>query len=354
MKTYSVIMAGGGGTRFWPLSTTNTPKQLLNLSGKDTMINETIDRFSFSVAKENQYIITNKSQVKKMLEVTKGKLNPSHILAEPVGRNTAACIGYAAIKILKEQGDGVMVVTPSDAYVKDTKEFNKVLAHAIKEAEKTSEIVTIGITPTFAATGYGYIHYVKSNDVAKKVIKFVEKPEQSKADEYFASGEYAWNSGIFVWKASTVIKKIKELLPDIYEKLLTIEKSIGSPNEEQVLEEVYPTIQAISIDYGVMEKSNDIWVIPGEFGWNDVGSWDMMSVLHDSDKDGNIVIGDFVGVDTKNSIIYSSTKPITTVGVDNLVIVETPETIMVCPKDKAQEVKKIVDELKKRGKNNLL
>ena len=347
-------MAGGGGTRFWPLSKASTPKQLLNLSGKDTMINETIDRFSYSVNKENCYIITNKTQVGKMLEFTKGRVCDAHVLAEPVGRNTAACIGYAAIKILKEKGDGVMVVTPSDAYVKDVKEFNRVLSQAINVAEKTSEIVTIGITPTFAATGYGYIHFSKSNDIAKKVIKFVEKPNQEKADEYFKSGEYAWNSGIFVWKASTVIKKIQALLPDIYEKLLILDDSIGKDNEQKVLEETYPTIRSISIDYGVMEKSNDIWVIPGEFGWNDVGSWDMMNVLHESDENGNIVVGDFVGVETKNSIIYSSTKPITTVGVDGLVIVETDDAIMVCPKDKSQDVKKIVDELEKRGKNDLL
>ena len=354
MNTYGVIMAGGGGTRFWPLSRKETPKQLLNLSGKEIMVNETIDRLSQVAAKDNIFIVTNASQVKKMQEVTDGRILKEHILSEPSARNTAACVGYAAIKIAKTYGDGIMVITPSDAYIKNNKEYANVLRKAIKEAADTSNLVTIGITPTFPATGYGYIHFEKSEAEVKKVLQFVEKPNLETAKNYVSTGEYVWNSGIFVWKASVILNKFKELLPDIYADLEKIAKSFGTEYEEKTLNEVYPSIRSISIDYGIMEKSNDIKVVPGEFGWNDVGSWDMLGILHESDCDGNITVGNTLSIDTNNSIIYSSGKLVATVGIDNLIVVETPDAIMVCPKDKAQDVKKIVDKLKEQKKEELL
>lgn len=354
MNIYGVIMAGGGGTRFWPLSRKQTPKQLLNLSGKEIMVNETIDRLSQVAEKNNIFIVTNTAQVKKMQDVTAGRILPENILSEPSARNTSACIGYAAIEIIKKRGDGIMVITPSDAYINNNKEYANVLRKAIKEAEKTDNLVTIGITPTFPATGYGYIHFEKKGNEAEKVLQFVEKPDLKTAESYVASGEYVWNSGIFVWKASVVLNKFKELLPDIYAQLLKIAETFGTADEEKVLNEIYPSIRSISIDYGIMEKSTDIKVVQGEFGWNDVGSWDMLGVLHQSDPDGNITVGNTLTIDTKDSIIYSSGKLVATVGLKNVIIVETPDAIMVCPKDKAQDVKKIVDKIKLNGQEELL
>lgn len=354
MNIYGVIMAGGGGTRFWPLSRKEKPKQLLNLSGKEIMINEAIDRILQITSKNNVYIVTNEVQARLMEKVTINRMSKSHILREPSARNTAACIGYAAIKILKEKGDGIMVVTPADHYIKDSKKFAKVLQKAAETADSTSEIVTIGITPTFPSTGYGYIHYRKGEDEVKKAIEFVEKPNEEKAKQYIASGDYAWNSGIFVWKASTVLEKFKKYLPNIYKDLMKISDSIGTKDEDRILQDIYPQIESISIDYGVMEKADDIWVIPAEFGWNDVGSWDMLNVLHDEDENGNICVGNTVVLNSKNSIVYSSGKMVTAYGIDNLIVVETKDAIMVLPKDKAQDVKKIVDELKAKNKTELL
>ena len=200
MKTYGVIMAGGGGTRFWPLSRQATPKQLLNLSGKDLMVNEAIDRLAKTASKDDIFIVTNKTQVSKMLEVTNERIQKNHILSEPSARNTAACIGYAAMEIVKKYGDGIMVITPSDAYIKNEAEFTRILGIAVKAAETQDALVTVGITPTFAATGYGYIKFQKSGENVLKVLEFKEKPDEATAKKYVESGEYAWNSGMFIWK----------------------------------------------------------------------------------------------------------------------------------------------------------
>lgn len=358
MKIFGVIMAGGGGTRFWPLSRQKTPKQLLNLSGKNLMVNEAIDRLSYIVDQKDIFIVTNTEQVNSMLEKTKTRIEKDHILSEPSSRNTAACIGYAALEILKKYGDGIMVVTPSDAYIRDTASFTRVLSCAVKTAETEDRLVTIGIKPTFPATGYGYIKFDKrQNSNAKYVIEFIEKPDEQTAKGYFSSGDYAWNSGIFIWKASTILNKFQQFTPDIYADLMKIGDSMKSTEEGAIIAEVYPNIRKISVDYAIMEPSasnGDVLVVPGEFGWNDVGSWDMMSVLHDPDDNGNIVIGDTLTINTVNSVIYSSGKLVATVGVDNLVVVETPDAIMVCNKKNAQDVKLIVDSLNDKGRIVLL
>ena len=354
MKRYAVIMAGGGGTRFWPLSRSQTPKQLLNLSGKDVMVNETIARLSRVAQKEDIFIVTNAAQAEKMARVTAGRMAAENILKEPAARNTAACIGYAAMKIAKEHGDGVMVVTPSDAYIRDEAEYARVLQTAVRAAEESDALVTVGITPTFPATGYGYINFTKSGEAVKKVRKFVEKPDLATAERYVSSGDYVWNSGVFVWKASVILEKFRTLLPDIYADLETIAAAFGTPDEEKVLNEVYPKIRSISVDYGIMEKADGILVVPGEFGWNDVGSWDMMNVLHKEDGQGNIAVGDALLIDSKNTTVYSSGRLVAVVGADALVVVETPDAVMVCPRSKAQDVKKIVDALKEQNRTDKL
>lgn len=358
MKTYGVIMAGGGGTRFWPLSRQKTPKQLLNLSGKGLMVNEAIDRLSFVADKKDIFVVTNCTQVEAMLEATKEYLLADHILSEPAARNTAACIGYAAMEIIKKYGDGVMVITPSDHYIKDVPGFVRVLNKAIKTAEETDKLVTIGITPSFPSTGFGYIKYDKrSFGDGKRVLEFREKPDETTAKLYVESGVYAWNGGMFVWKASVILDKFKKYIPDIYENLETIGSAMNTLQETNVIEKIYPSIRKISVDYAIMEpcaSAGEVMVVPGEFGWNDVGSWDMMDVLYDSNEDGNVLVGDTISIDVKNSVIYSTGKTIAAVDVDNLVIVETSDAIMVCPKDKAQDVKKIVDTLNDMGRTVLL
>ena len=358
MKKYGVIMAGGGGTRFWPLSRQKTPKQLLNLTGKEKMVNEAVDRLAYTADKDDIFIVTNVTQVEPMLAATAGRIRPDHILPEPSARNTAACVGYAAMEILRKYGDGVMVITPSDAYIKDSAAFTRVLAEAVKAAEDQNKLVTVGITPTFPATGYGYIKFDRSApETAKGVLEFKEKPDEQTAKAYLATGQYAWNSGMFIWKASTILEKFKALIPDIYADLEKIGDAMGTPEEKSTLEAVYPNIRKISVDYAIMEPSaaaGDVLVVAGEFGWNDVGSWDMMGVLHDADENGNIGLGDTLAVDTTGTVLYSSGKLVAAVGVKGLVIVETPDAIMVCHKDKAQDVKKIVDALAAGGRTELL
>ena len=213
MQVYGVIMAGGGGTRFWPLSRREEPKQLLNLSGKDLMINETIDRIAGVADKKDIFIVTNEAQMPKMEKAVEGRVARDHILAEPAARNTAACIGYAAMEILKKYGDGIMCVFPSDHFVKNQEEFTRILGLAVEAAEREDKLITLGITPTFPSTGYGYIRFDRSAPgVAKQVLEFKEKPDEETAKRYLASGEYSWNSGMFVWKASTILEKFKELL----------------------------------------------------------------------------------------------------------------------------------------------
>ncbi len=354
MQTYGVIMAGGGGTRFWPLSRHEVPKQLLNLSGKDLMVNETIDRVSTLCDKSDIFIVTNVDQVPGMEKATTGRIKPDHILSEPSARNTAACIGYAAFEIVKKYGDGVMCIFPSDHYIKNEAAFTATLKDAIAEAE-TGSLVTMGITPTFPCTGYGYIRFDKTETgVAKRVVEFKEKPDLATAEEYVASGEYAWNSGMFVWKASVILSEFERLLPDVYACLTKIADAMGTADEKKVIDEVYPTIPSISIDYGIMEKSDKVKVISAEMGWNDVGSWDNLGVLYDEDADGNVFAGDHLAIDTKGCITYSKKRLISTVGVSDLIIVETDDAIMVVDKSRAQDVKLLVEELKKQGRKELL
>ena len=358
MNHYGVIMAGGGGTRFWPLSRQKTPKQLLNLSGKDLMVNEAADRMASVIGKDNIFIVTAEVQAPSMIDATQGKVPAENILAEPAARNTAACIGYAAMEILKKHGDGVMIITPADHYIEDVPALTEIFRKAITTAENEDKLVTIGLKPTFASTGFGYIKYdAKTEGDVKPVVEFREKPDQETAQKYVESGEYAWNSGMFIWKASLILDKLREYVPDIYEDLAKIGDAMNTADEQKVLHEVYPGIRKISIDYAVMEPSaarGDVLVIPGDCGWNDVGSWDMMNILHKPDEDGNILLGDVTAIDVSDSVVYSSGRIVTVLGVDNLVVVETPDSVMVCRKDKAQDVKKIVDALKDAGREELL
>lgn len=358
MNHYGVIMAGGGGTRFWPLSRQKTPKQLLNLSGKDLMVNEAVDRMATVIGKSNIFIVTADVQAPAMITATQGKVFPRNILAEPAARNTAACIGYAAMEILRKYGDGVMIITPADHYIEDVPALTEIFKTAILTAEEQDKLITIGLKPTFPSTGFGYIRYQNSDQtLIKQVLEFKEKPDEETAKTYIESGDYAWNSGMFIWKASLILQKLKEYVPDIYEDLNTIGDAMNTPREQEVLHEVYPNIRKISIDYAVMEPGaakGEILVIPGDCGWNDVGSWDMMDILHEPDGNHNVLLGDTLAINVKNSVIYSQSRIVTALDIENIVIVETPDAVLVCSKNKAQDVKQIVDTLKEKQRNELL
>jgi len=351
MNRFAVIMAGGGGTRFWPLSRQNKPKQLLNISGNDIMINDTILRYENVISMENSIIVTNKSQATLLEEILLEQVPKNNILQEPVAKNTAACILYAALYLQKKHDDCVMVVLPSDHYITNVESYRTVLEKACKVAEQSDNLVTIGIKPTFPSTGYGYINFNKSilQNGFYEVNEFVEKPNFEKAKQYIASEDYLWNSGMFLWKTSKIINCFQRYLPRLYKNMMQVYGEIGTEREKEAIAEIYPTLQNISIDYGILERSDDVVVIPGDFGWNDVGSWDALGGIFSPDNDGNIVKAKHIGVETKNSIIFGNDRLIATIGIDNLIIAETGDALLVCPKDKAQEVKTIVDMLKEKG-----
>ena len=252
---------------------------------------------------------------------------------------------------MKQDMDAVVVVLSSDHVIKDVEVFQTSVMTAAGLSEK-GHLVTFGIVPTFPATGYGYVkggehvaHHVYSLD------KFVEKPCIEKAKEYLASGECEWNSGMFVWKVSKILDDFKRYLPKVYEKLNEISQYIGTEKEEEMINKLYSEIPSISVDYGIMERSNEVVVIPGDFGWNDLGSWDVLGSIYPTDDEGNIKRGENIVLDTRDSIIYSDQKIITTVGVKDLIIVSTEDSVMVCPKDRAQDVKYIVEKLKEEEKH---
>lgn len=355
MKTYGVVMAGGGGTRLWPLSTKKMPKQFLNLSGKETLVNEAVDRLLGVAGKEDIFIVTNASQTEVMLSQTAGRVRKDHILAEPAARNTAACIGYAAVTIVKKYGDGIMCVVPSDPYIREEAVFQDTLRGAVRAAEETDALVTIGIKPSFPSTGYGYIRSVEAEGKPyRRVEEFVEKPDEETAKAYLEAGCYAWNSGMFIWKASTILSYYKKLLPDIYDCLMQLAESFGTPREEEALWEIYPRIPKISVDYGIMERADHVLMLTGDFGWSDVGGWDAFDALKDRDENQNLTVGKTLLLDSRNCTAYSVDKLIAAVGVSDLIIVQAREAVLVCPQSEAQRVKEIVEALSEKGENSYL
>jgi mannose-1-phosphate guanylyltransferase len=355
--THAVIIAGGRGERFWPKSRVDLPKQFLRLIGDKTMLQGTVNRIEKFLAPENIYIITAENHLGIVKEQVP-EIPQENIILEPCGRDTAAAIGLAAVIVQQKDAGGVMVVLPADHYVADNDRFAAVLRGAV-EAARENRAVTIGITATRPETGYGYIaqgQYYQSfaGIPSYHVEKFTEKPDRQKAAEFLKSGNYFWNSGIFIWKAGLIRKLIASHLPVLAEGLDKIEKAAGTTSYPQVIQEVYAGLAKISIDYGILEKTREILMVPGDFGWDDVGTWTALEAYMEHDLNGNVLFGQGVLVDTTNTMVQGSDKVVATLGVDNLIIVESEGSILICNKQRAQDLKKVTKALQENGYKEIL
>ncbi len=355
---YAVIMAGGKGTRFWPRSRERKPKHLLDIIGDRTIVQETVDRIRPIIPSENILIVTGKSHADELMrqlpEVPQG-----NIIIEPVGRNTAPCIGLAALHIRRKTPDDVMLVLPSDHLIADERKFLEILGVAAEVAKGGNHLVTIGIRPTAPETGYGYIEQggrkakIRGQEVfAVRSVR--EKPNALQARKFLEEGGFLWNSGMFVWRTSVLLDAVRQWLPDLCRGLVRIEGALGSAREAAVVEEVYRSAASISIDYGVMEKARNALVIQGDFGWSDVGSWDSLWEVSRKDEKGNATRGRLIAVDSRNCLVHSPAKPVALVGVDDLIVVETDDVLMICGRGASQDVKKAVAALEKSDLKNLL
>jgi mannose-1-phosphate guanylyltransferase len=347
MKLFAVIMAGGIGSRFWPRSKEKSPKQLLRIFGENTMIQDTVDRLKGLVDDENIYIITNKIQ-KPEIVTQLNHIPYENIIEEPFGRNTAACIGLASVIIEKKDKNAVTLILPADHIIKDKNIFHATLKNAAKFAFESKGLVTIGIPPTRPETGYGYIQIDDKSisDNIFKVLTFAEKPNYATAVRFIESGDFMWNSGMFIWRADAILNEIKNYLPDLWEGLETIRNDLGNPEYEKTLFNVYGILRSISIDYGIMEKSKQVFLIKGEFSWSDVGSWEEVYQLTEKNNEGNALNGNIYIDRTIESYIYSPDKFTAVVGVENLIVINTEDALLICRRDHCQDVKKIVDHLK--------
>ena len=354
MKTTAVIMAGGRGERFWPKSRNSCPKQFLSLtSDGETMIQKTVRRLSSLVEAEDVFIVTNSSYIGLVREQLP-QIPEENILAEPCARNTAPCIAFAAAVIEKKYGDAAMLVLPSDHLISYEKIYVSTLRKAISVAEEGSNLVTIGITPTYPETGYGYICFGDENGSAFAVERFVEKPDLATAKSYLASGNYLWNSGMFVWKASSILGNLRELMPEVYEGAVRIGESFGTESFGAVLEKEFAAFPSESIDFGVMEKAKNIYTIPGSFGWDDVGSWLAIERINQTDDLKNYFDGDVVAVDSKRTTVCGGKRLIAAIGTRDVIIVDTDDVLLVCSKNNTQDVKKAIAQLKEQGRTELI
>ena len=356
MKITAVIMAGGKGERFWPQSRSARPKQFLSLtSDGETMIQKTVKRLLPLVAPEDIFIVTNIDYLPLISEQLP-EIPDSNVIPEPCPRNTAPCVGLAAGIIQEKYGDAVMLVLPSDHLIHAEDMYLDTLRRATLAAEDGTNLVTLGITPTYPETGYGYIRYVRGSgrNGVYKVEKFVEKPDLDTARTYLRDGHYLWNSGMFIWKASTILTNISQFMPTLSAGLVPIVESFNTPHFREVLADKFPALPTESIDYGIMEKAANIYTIPGSFGWDDVGSWLALERINHTDNDGNYFSGDVVGISTRNCTVSGGTRLIATLGLEDIVIVDTPDALLVCDKNSAQDIKKVIAELKEQNRKELL
>lgn len=357
---FAVIMAGGSGTRFWPLSRQKTPKQLQAIIGEKPLIAATFDRLEGLLPPENVLVITGPDQDEPARQALPG-LPPENVIAEPEGRDTAAAICLGATILARRNPEAVMAVMPADHVIKPVGLFQATLAAACDVAQRTDYLLMFGIRPSFPHTGLGYIHFTDTLERAagdfpvRKVESFKEKPDERTAREYVDSEEYYWNSGIFVWKASRILREVSEFLPGHAAGFERIGAALGTESEKSVIADEYRNLNRISIDYAVLEKARDVAVLEAGYQWDDVGSWQALERHYEPDERGNVIVGDALEIGSTGCIIRGSGKRlVAAIDLTNILVVETEDAVLVCPKDRDQDVKKLVEQLRKQGRTELL
>ncbi|MCX7966381.1 MAG: mannose-1-phosphate guanylyltransferase [Syntrophorhabdaceae bacterium] len=343
-NTFAVIMAGGKGERFWPISTDDKPKPFVRIIDNKSLIQLTFERINRFLPIERIFVVLGKIH----LDVAKKQLNllpEENFIVEPEGRDTAACIGFSAIHLLTRSKNGVMITLPADHYVVDVEKFNETLINGVRFAKRGDYLITIGIKPTRPETGYGYMRafdvFDKYNNInCYKVERFVEKPDFSTALEYLKDGNYYWNAGIFIWRIQSILNGFKRYMPDMFSQLIEIQRFLEK-KEANKIHELYRGFEKTSIDYGVMEKANNVLMLKGDFIWDDIGTWQALFRVMKTDENGNYRSGNVVLKDVKDSIIFSEEINIGVVGTSNLIIVASKHGVLVCDRDRAQDVREI-------------
>lgn len=347
---YVAIMAGGIGSRFWPMSRTNYPKQFLDIlnTGK-TLIQSTFDRFANFIPLENIFVVTSSEYVnivKKQLP----KLPLQNILGEPSRKNTAPCIAYISFKLMKDP-EASLIVAPSDHLILDTIAFNKVCLEALSFVNKHNAFITLGIKPTYPNTGYGYIQYEQHavSDNVYKVKTFTEKPNLELAKTFLSSGEFLWNAGIFVWQVKNIVSAFEKFLPEIYDVFAAEKDKFNTPEEIPALQKIYPLCTSISIDFAIMEKADNVYVIPSSFGWSDLGTWNSAYENLEKDYLANAVAGDnVVVIDAVKCMVHTPDEKLVVLqGLEDFIVVDTKDVLLICKKEKEQEIKEFVAEVKR-------
>ena len=349
-----VILAGGSGTRFWPYSRHHHPKQLLNIIGDTSMLQMTVDRLKKIKKVTDIYIITRKNIYNLIIQNIKG-IKPDHVIVEPSGKNTAPAIGMMAAYLAIDNPDAVMGIFPSDHLIVGHRKFEKAVSTANHLAKKGDNLVTIGIKPHYPSTAYGYIQYDEKSEEdhidAYHVKTFAEKPHKKLAERFIASGDFVWNAGMFFWRAGTFMDSLKTFMPDLTDSLNKIAPKLHAGEQ---FDELWKFIEPESIDYGLLEKTDNIYVVTGDFKWNDIGSWSALYDVLNPRDDGNIIRGNGKVMNGKNNLIQSNGKFTAVLGLSDLVVVNTDDATLIVPRDKVEDVKDLVAFLKKDGQNNLI
>lgn len=350
-------MAGGVGERFWPSSRRLHPKQLLDLTGRGSMLRLTIDRIGDLAQPDEIYVYTNREQRIAVLAGVRGLVPEANVIGEPVGRNTAPTIGLAAVVAERRRGGGAMLVLPADHVVEPADRFREAVRAGEKFVSAHRALLTFGIVPTRPETGYGYIRpgqelWHDGDTVVLRAEAFLEKPAPERARALVGQGCF-WNSGMFMWRTDTVLDGLRRHQPEMFAVLERIGAASGTRPLDEVLNEEYRRAPAVSIDYALMEKADNVAVLRADFSWNDVGSWEFIRDVHDADADGNVLVGDHIAIDAHGNTVVARDRLVGLIGVDDLVVVDAGDAILVCRRDRAQDVRKIVAELKRRGRNDL-
>jgi mannose-1-phosphate guanylyltransferase len=359
MAFYALIMAGGVGTRLWPLSRRDRPKQSLKLIGERTMFEHAVDRIAPVFQPEEIFVVTGAEHV-DALSAQAPELPAENFIIEPEGRGTAPAIGLGAIHLHRGDPDAVMAVLTADHFISDVPLFRQVLTASAQAAEE-GHLVTLGIKPASPSTGYGYIKQGESLGRVDgfevfRVGRFTEKPGAETAIHMVESGEYSWNSGMFIWRVERILEEFERQMPEFYTQLAEVEATLGTPGYKPTLARVWPQVTRQTIDYGVMEGAGDVAVIPADIGWSDVGSWASLLELLPADEDGNTVVGPHVGIDTRDSLIFNrdGKRLVATIGVQDLIIVDTEDALLVCPREREQDVREMVQLLRSEERNEYL